>query len=213
MAEPRFVTCTESDVPDGDDWLGPRERVVLASLRSGPRRASWRLGRWTAKLLLAAPDEAPARVEILREPDGSPRPYRDGAPLDVTLSISHRAGRGLAATAPGQVALGCDLERIEPRSPAFVADFFTAREAEAVAVAAEPELVANLIWSAKEAALKALRVGLGRDTRELEVDFTPDGRLAVDDAGGGAMRGSWRRDGRDVLTFVVAPGTPRSRDP
>ena len=36
------------------------------------------------------------------------------------------------------------------------------------------DAVANLIWSAKESALKVLRTGLRRDTRSVDVSLLPD---------------------------------------
>ena len=63
--------------------------------------------------------------------------------------------------------LGCDLEIIEPRSDAFVADYFTTEEQALIARASaadRPRLLA-LLWSAKESALKALHEGLRLDTR------------------------------------------------
>ena len=66
-------------------------------------------------------------------------------------------------------AVGCDLELVEPRTPGFVADFLTAAEQQSVASRPDPDAAANLIWSAKESALKVLQTGLRRDTRSVEV--------------------------------------------
>src|SRR6266568_411714 len=85
-----------------------------------------------------------------------------------------RLGRGTAicAIAASGVALGCDLEVIEPRSDAFLADYFTTEEQEFVACvqASERSQILALLWSAKESALKALREGLRLDTRSLRVE-------------------------------------------
>ena len=51
----------------------------------------------------------------------------------VTISLSHRSGAAICAVAPAGVDLGCDLEVIEPRSEAFVADYFTVDEQALVA--------------------------------------------------------------------------------
>ena len=79
--------------------------------------------------------------------------------------------------------LGCDLEIVEPRSDAFVADYFTAEEQEVVRQACPADRFAliALIWSAKESALKALQSGLRIDTRSLSV--------ALDDPNTAALRG------------------------
>ena len=206
MTSPGWLTRSIADVPEDDGWLGPGEREVLARLRFEKRRLDWRLGRFAAKALLARLlDEADlAAIEILWAEDGAPIPELRGRPLDLVLSLSHRAGRGLAAAAPAGLAFGCDLELIEPRSAAFIADFFTEHEAAAVARASDPALAANLVWSAKESALKALRVGLTRPTRELEVTAGPGGDLLVVDARGPRFSGTWLLDGALSLVSAIS---------
>jgi 4'-phosphopantetheinyl transferase len=60
---------------------------------------------------------------------------------------------------------------VEARSPAFVEDYFSADEQALIADISLPErsLLLALLWSAKESALKALRVGLRLDTRCMSV--------------------------------------------
>jgi 4'-phosphopantetheinyl transferase len=191
----RFAEAAE--VPADDGWLGARERATLAALRPGPRRDSWRLGRFAAKRLLGAD------VEVIAGDGGAPRAFRGERAAARSVSISHRAGVALCAAAVG--AVGCDLELVEARSEAFVGDFFTAGEAAWVARAADRALAANLVWSAKESALKALGVGLRRDTRGVEV--TVDGsRLRVRDLeAGGEWRGVWWRRHDLVATILHSP--------
>lgn len=112
--------------------------------------------------------------------------------------------------------VGVDLEVVEPRSTRFVADFFTTAEREYVndlSLEAHDE-AANLIWSAKEAALKVQQVGLRVDTRTVEVDLSVDrhvdGWSAMTVRGtNGVMPGWWRRCGVFVLTIAFAdPAEP-----
>ena len=68
------------EVPPDDDWLTGGERAVLAGLAVAKRRADWRLGRWTAKSLLAAVLDVPLdRVEVRAADDGAPDVFVDGA--------------------------------------------------------------------------------------------------------------------------------------
>jgi phosphopantetheinyl transferase (holo-ACP synthase) len=92
--------------------------------------------------------------------------------MPLSVSISHSDGMGLAVAAAGPIALGCDVERIEPRTERFVRDYFTAAERERVAgtAMADRAAVVSLIWSAKEAALKVLGEGLRLDTRAVGVE-------------------------------------------
>jgi 4'-phosphopantetheinyl transferase len=67
--------------------------------------------------------------------------------------------------------MGCDLEMVEPRSDAFVVDYFALEEQALIAHASaadRPRLLA-LLWSGKESALKALHEGLRLDTRSVIV--------------------------------------------
>ncbi len=161
--------------------LSAWERSYVDSLRVPVRRRDFVHGRWVAKHLLSAHLEevygrtvALDAIEVERDADGVPRAHVRG-PWRVDpafgVSISHRHGAVLAATMPGRdVGIGADLERIEPRSRALVEDFFAASEIAAVDAAADPALVANTVWSAKEAVLKALHLGLSVDTRRVRCD-------------------------------------------
>ncbi|MBW2734056.1 MAG: 4'-phosphopantetheinyl transferase superfamily protein [Deltaproteobacteria bacterium] len=158
----------------GDPWLGPREIALQETMKVAKRRGDFRLGRFVAKRLLATryPELPLARLEILPDEDGAPCCYEGEQPLPVSLSLSHRGSYGFAAMRVGAHSLGCDLELVEPRSPAFMRDYFTEHE-QAVFVAHPVDagaLWANVFWSAKESVLKALRTGLRRDARGLEVE-------------------------------------------
>jgi 4'-phosphopantetheinyl transferase len=132
------------------------------------------------------------------------------------VSLSDRAGCAVCLVAARRLAIGCDLELVEPRSDAFVRDYLTGPERRWVAeVAAAREVTANLMWSAKESALKVLRTGLRRDTRSVEVTFAepmpPEGawsRFQVTAAEGGVFEGWWRRTGAFLLTACWAGGGP-----
>lgn len=223
-----LVLAGAEEVPSGDGWLGRREQEVLAGLRFAPRRADWRLGRWTAKQALSrwrdggagASLTDSAALEILAAEDGSPGAWLDGAPLDAALSLSHRAGSGLAAATEPGLLVGCDLEIVEQRSDGFVRDFLRAEEQEAVAARAPHErpLAANLAWCGKECALKALRTGLRLDTREVRVDLAaslgdPDRgsaadadwrRLVAAAPGLDVVGAGWRREGDRLLAWIAA---------
>jgi 4'-phosphopantetheinyl transferase len=222
------------DVPAADDWLSPSELAVLARSAVPKRREEWRLGRWTAKraLLLGGARlfrslklptingdrSAWPRVEVKAAADGAPEAFLDGARLPLRLSITHRAGLAACLVAPEDVAAGCDMERVEPRDEAFVNDYFTPAERGVVA-AAPPESRAEtvtLIWSAKESALKALRVGLRADTRDVEVRLLPwqrkdgwTGLAVYDRPHGRLLPGWWRVAGSNVITLITSsPADP-----
>lgn len=222
-----WLLATAADVPPGDTWLVERERVVLAGLRVAKRRDDWRLGRWTAKCAVAYAVGLRAatisrhefsfdlvRLEIRAPSGGAPEALLDGRPAPVAISISHAAGRGLCAVAPANIVVGCDVERIEPRSAAFVADYFDSRERALVEDApdADRPRLATLLWSAKESALKALGAGLRLDTRSVAVRAEVDPHrpawraLAAHhhDSGHGFV-GWWREVDGLILTVLAWP--------
>ena len=124
-----------------------------------------------------------------RRADGAPEAWLDGRRCPVSISLSHRAGRALAAVARrADAVMGCDLELIEPRSGAFVREWLAPAEQRLVGDrdGRERALLANLIWTAKEAAAKVRREGLRLDVRHAVVTLGGESG----DAGGGGSCGS-----------------------
>ena len=198
----------QADRPRKLQWLSPYERERAAAMAIPWRREDFLLGRWAAKRLLSTVlgCEAGPSLEVRAAPSGRPEAFLDGHPLRLTISLSHREGLALAAVDDAGSPVGADLEAVEPRSDAFVRDYFTRREIAAVA-AGQRDLLANLIWSAKESALKALGAGLTLDTRAVEVELAPGvsgGWRPLRLHGAAEWGGWWRTDGAHILTLVAA---------
>lgn len=168
-----YLIQSTDDVPVDPslEWLDVSERVTYDVLRTSKRRDDWLLGRWTAKRLaqaVIAQERGEARalheIVVTRADDGAPY-LRD---YPHALSISHSNGYAFCALC-SDGTVGVDIERIASRIPAFVGDYFTLAEITAVeaASAAECDAWITAIWSAKEAVLKLLRIGLGVDMRAL----------------------------------------------
>ena len=205
-----WLSRSLADVPPDDGWLGARERSVLDGLKVEKRRVDWRLGRFTAKAAAAAWLGVPAgEVEILAAPDGAPDAWVGGELAPVSVSLTHRAGRAAAVVADAYCAVGCDLELVEPRSDPFVREWFAPWEQEVVFAGGERrDLLANLLWSAKEAAVKARREGLRLDPRHAVVDLgngsSPWRPLSVTwDNEPWSVDGWWREDGGFVFAVVA----------
>jgi 4'-phosphopantetheinyl transferase len=227
----RWLARGEVELPGHLDWLSDLEHQQVQGLRFTKRRREYLTRRWTAKHAVAAElgladhPAALAAIEVRHHDSGAPWAAVDGRPASLDISLTDRAGWAVCLVRvdapPG--SLGVDLELVEPRSAGFVADFLTPAEQGFVSgrsTAEARDLAANLVWSAKEAALKVLGVGLRADTRTVEVsvdhDVGPDGwsALRVSHHDGTVFPGWWRREGSFVLTVAGrAPLPPPERLP
>jgi 4'-phosphopantetheinyl transferase len=213
-----FHAPAESEpLPPVAEWLSEAERARALGFRFERRRGDWLRGRRAAKEATAAVirerwGEPPphAHLYVDAEPGGAPfvrlaleAPpcfgFDPGQRLPIAISISHRAGAVFCAAAGAdEVAdrLGADLELVERRAPSFAGDFFCAEEIAACAGSREDRLV-SAVWCAKEAVLKALRLGLAVDTRSVAClpEDTPAHAPGLEPAAG------WR-----MFRLLRAPG-------
>ena len=220
--EPYWLEQAEDDVPADNNWLGASEILCLNRLHIAKRRDDWRRGRWTAKLAIASymdlsdHFQALAGIEIRPATSGAPEAFVGNAPASLVISLSHCSGMAICVLAPYGVDLGCDMEVIEPRSDAFVADYFAAEEQDLISrtTHAQRSLMLALLWSGKESALKALREGLRLDTRDVIVSFPEDSlidpshgwtSLHVRCVAGQVFQGWWRVADGIVRTVVAEP--------
>lgn len=236
----QWFSCGEDRIPAGTGWLHPFERERSRGYHFTKRRTEYLLrrvaGKYAVATVIGLDPSDPAqlgRVGVLTARGGAPYVVVDDEPCGLEISLTDRAGQAICLVGPQGAArsvggLGVDVEIVEPRSQGFVRDFLTGREqrwltGQLVGAPDDYAAGANLIWSAKEAALKVQRVGLRADTRTVEVSVLrghrPDGwsRLTIDHRGG-AYPGWWRREGHFLVTVVTRsacepPGTlPGSGD-
>ena len=176
---PRTAVAIVPMTGDGPPvWLlSPSERRHAAALRVPKRRAEWLAGRAAAKracLELFDPPPSPATLECVRGPGGALRVVVAGATVhDLSVTIAHTGGVA-GAVAARQAAAGFDIEPLAPLDPALVRRAFSETERADVATApsaAEGQQRALRLWTAKEAVLKALRVGLRWAPAWVEVEL------------------------------------------
>lgn len=210
-------------VPAHDEWLAATESAWAQRMRFEKRRREYRLARWCAKTAVAAMLDDPPPPDLIaigHLPEGAPAAFVADEPFPLRISMTDRADWAVCVIGPSGVEVGCDLELVEPRSAAFVRDYFVPAEQQ-VALhegMADPVLT-NVIWSAKESALKVLRTGLRRDTRSVVVELEhrdPAGwsPLTVRTSEGDLFAGWWRRFGEFVLTIAAdePTGPPEALD-
>ncbi len=209
--------------------LAPAEQARLAAIANPKRRGDWLLGRWTAKQLLQALARQHGRtaplsaITIARDKNGAPY-TRFGARSGAgwSLSLSHSHGVAFCAATPGAgCRLGADIEWVERRAEGFAADYLTPGELALVARAgAARDSLITAMWSGKEAALKALRIGLRVDTwavscliapeKDAETGWQPfwlawDERRLAQELFPLPAGGWWRQWQGFVLTLVAQP--------
>ncbi|NOK60279.1 MAG: 4*-phosphopantetheinyl transferase superfamily protein [Chloroflexi bacterium AL-W] len=215
-------------VPQG--LLNSTEQAHFHRLRTPQRRHTWLLGRWTAKHLVQSYLEQQwgvhtvfEQLTIANASTGAPYAVFDDVVSDIPqlqelkLSISHRHDQAFCALATLDGAeIGADIEWIEPRARCFVEDYFTEREQQLIDCmpVEQQDTYITAIWSAKEAVLKALHLGLTVDTRRIcitphhlitgdwsAIDIYCDKRLTPN--GVTAFNGWWRIESGYVLTLAI----------
>ena len=213
-----WLACGVAEVPDGDEWLTPPEAERLNRMRYEKRRSEARLGRWTAKQTLAREmgfSSNPAdlhRIVIRNAPDGAPYALVDGRSAPVTIAMTDRADWAVCAVIGSEDRIGCDSRARRAAQSTLRCGLLHAGRTELV-LAGDVGLLANLIWSAKESALKVLRTGLRRDTRSVEVRLGPGtgdtwSPLTVTADDGRIFPGWWLRSGDFLLTVAGAIEIP-----
>ncbi|PKO08646.1 MAG: hypothetical protein CVU40_14410 [Chloroflexi bacterium HGW-Chloroflexi-2] len=170
-----------ASIPEDLDWLSPQESNRYRQFRFPKRQQEWLLGRWVAKNLLnnllTDSDTLPFHeLSIHNEDSGAPFVMWNNQRMEGSLSISHRAEKAISAFCfDPEISIGIDLEEIEAKSRGFVEDYFTEPEARMVLALpiGEQALTASLLWSGREAIVKALQIGLRIDTRQIALKPPP----------------------------------------
>ncbi|MEU0169693.1 4'-phosphopantetheinyl transferase superfamily protein [Streptomyces iakyrus] len=156
--------------PLADPLLDSGEKARAAAFRRAADRDGYRVTHVCLRMLLGAylgvePPEVPLvrrPCPVCRDPHGRP----DVPGVSLCFSVSRSAGLCLLAFA--DAAVGADIERL-PASDVVSALTATLHPREAAELAAcppdrRPAAFAR-VWTRKEAYLKGLGIGLGRDLR------------------------------------------------
>ena len=178
--------------------LAPAEWLRYQGFVSDGRRAAFVLGRIAAKLALGV---APAGWPSVAIESGNGQPPRVAIP-DIQVSISHAGEWALAGAGPAQPRFGVDVHVPHARHRAALESCLHPDEVAALEPWGEAERLARLhvLWSAKEAVLKALGVGLGRDPATVALADAQPGQFVTD--GGRA----WYRTGAGWVATVAVLG-------
>lgn len=153
------------------EWLSPEDARRAQALRSARARDDWRVSR--------------ALLQCVRAGE---------AAGGHALSLSHSGGHALCARAPGDWAVGVDLERLRPRDTAALAAWVCDDAERAWLARADAQSRLErfyLLWTLKEAFVKA--AGLDFPADMASIGLAPDmaGRLALRPPPGCWQAGAW----------------------
>lgn len=183
-----FEGCQVADL--ASRFLTSWEMTALEKLESHRRQREWLSGRLLAKALALSMLEA--RSLSVCASDLEIRPTLHGAPklvaaksklenalVNASLSLSHSHGHAAALLAlDGLRLVGVDVEKIRPRTPAFIERVFSERERALLSsLPLETDAGVILAWTLKEATAKAMKRGLP-DIVPWYIEL-----LAIDDVG------------------------------
>ncbi|MFU8805556.1 MAG: SDR family NAD(P)-dependent oxidoreductase, partial [Bradymonadaceae bacterium] len=209
MSEPEARLLLSDRQVDLDDILSRDEREAYERLKSPRRRAEWMAARVAAKELVRRRlrDLHGCAINlgdilIIKDTHGAPhiQIVGDFAQLVVPhLSITHSGGVAIAALAisGGGHRLGIDLETIEKRNESFTQTYFLPEELtlqfESPNGLVDAARLTTALWTAKEAVMKALGLGMHLRPEEIVVTaFTSSSTMT---------RAHVRLEGRAAETF------------
>ncbi|MDQ1237874.1 MAG: hypothetical protein QG577_58, partial [Thermodesulfobacteriota bacterium] len=170
--------------------LDEAELAEYSSRVSEKRASEWISGRLalkrTVRRLLEESGNPPIPlrdIRIVKDQKGKPYAERSRMPGQTLCEVSLSHSNGLVMAAATQLGdfrgLGIDVEKVEDRSEPWTEDYFTDRERAASELCQEKSAYFTKVWCIKEAALKALGLGLRLDLRDIDVSALDESGRAV----------------------------------
>jgi phosphopantetheinyl transferase len=165
-----------------EDFLSECESAEWANFRSVKRRKEWFSARWALKKILLDHNriESPLQCQIEKDRFGCPR-LRVGygqSYMTMSCSISHKDGfASVCLSWISEKKLGIDLETITYR-PFKLRRVFVNDE-DHLEDDNEPVIYYTILWACKEAAAKAMGLGMRLDFKSLEVWGNRDKHFTV----------------------------------
>lgn len=152
------------DSVSAEDFLDEKEREHVKGFKFPAKREGFLLGRLAAKRALGAllAEADLQRIDIHSGVYGQPL-VRHPRASGVSVTVSHSHGLAVALAFPREYPMGIDLETVAAVSAATVIGEMEASPAEFtwLATGGEDEATACcVLWTAREALGKALKIGL-----------------------------------------------------
>lgn len=206
------LTLPERERDRLESLLSQGERDKCARLVRAADRARCAASRGSLRVVLAKYlGEDPRTLSLT--PGTSGKPGLDGANSPIQFNVSHAGDLGLIAVTRG-LRVGIDIERVRdvPDAEGILNDFFNPQESAHVRSRTGKERTRAFfrLWTRREAAAKALGIGLFDCLARVELP-TPDHAgsgfrvgLPESDAAAGRTRDWWMRDLRPAPGYAGA---------
>jgi 4'-phosphopantetheinyl transferase len=171
-----------SDAADGEltGWLSADEQARAAAFaRPRDRRRSRRRRAAVRWVLSSYLDVDPAAVSFEVGDHGRP----EVAGKALSFGVAHSGGASVVAVSRRRVGVGVDIELDRPLDSLEQMMTVACTDREMASIRSLPPTARSRrflsVWTAKEAVLKAVGLGLSVDPRQVEVELTPSGGVCV----------------------------------
>lgn len=164
------------------DLLSKRELFWFEKIDYSKRRDDWLLGRYATKLLVARFWEELNNEQITLSgieliPRNKDKPVvilKRSFALEYDTSLSHTDECAVAAVATSRTTkIGIDIEKIKTFHSPVLSYFLSEKEIKQKAnYSCSTDAFYTTLWTLKEAALKALRIGINGSFKETEVSMS-----------------------------------------
>ncbi|NHJ47486.1 MAG: KR domain-containing protein, partial [Asgard group archaeon] len=171
---------TKTDPDYVNNYLHAEERAKFKAFKVDKRRFEWLTGIIAAKRTIRLSNPDINYQDILIEKTAFGKPFVKINRKTIPLSISHSNGYAVAVS-NGSKSIGIDLEQIEPRDDSFVQEMLSPTEIKLLKdknIELTHEIITK-IWTAKEAVLKALGIGLNIDLHYLKISTINDNKFIL----------------------------------
>jgi len=153
-----------ADALPPEEFLSAGEQLQSAGFKFAAKQESFRLGRLAAKRALGALIDEPdlRKIELRAGVYGQPLVEHPRAG-SADVSVSHSQGLAVALAFPAAYPMGIDLETVAAGSAATILGELQASPAEftwLVASGLDDATACVVLWTAREALGKALKIGI-----------------------------------------------------
>jgi len=169
-AQPSVEFAVLSEAKNWRSLLSEQEQVKAAEIANPAARARFEIGRWLRRKMLSEATGLPAiGLTFVESDEGKPRALNTAG---WDFNVSHSGD--YVAVAVGQGQVGVDLEQVRPvREMESIADRYFHPDEAAAWRSLAPGLREEaffVLWSAREASMKCVGLGLARGLSVTRVD-------------------------------------------